>query len=161
MWRISNPILPARYAILISRLQSAPVYWRNELRVGPLVAHHQTVFVTAVHQQSSLSSRKLSTNINNNNIITTKPKRIIVHQPSSPLPVLRSPRITTTCRLLTRFTSVNSIINRNTVATIPSPGKFKKKKTNQQNPNSNWEFSKFKTEKRIFIFILFFFLYNR
>lgn len=30
-----------------SRLQSAIVCWRNELRLGPVVAHHQTVFVTA------------------------------------------------------------------------------------------------------------------
>lgn len=30
-----------------SRLQSATVCWRNELRLGPVVAHHQTVFVTA------------------------------------------------------------------------------------------------------------------
>ncbi|XP_034934095.1 serine/threonine-protein kinase Genghis Khan isoform X2 [Chelonus insularis] len=54
------------------------------------------------------------------NIITTKPQRIIVHQPSSPLPVMRSPRITT-CRLLTRFATVNSIINRNAVAIVSSP----------------------------------------
>lgn len=109
--------MPARYAILISRLQSAPVYWRNELRVGPLIAHHQTVFVTAV-QHAPMQQRKLSTNI-----ITTKPQRIIVHQPSSPLPVMRSPRITT-CRLLTRFSPVNSVINRNAVATESSSGKF-------------------------------------
>lgn len=107
----------ARYAILISRLQSAPVYWRNELRVGPLVAHHQTVFVTAVLLPTVSSSKTSS------NIVTTKPQCIIVHQPSSPLPVMRAPRITT-CRLLTRFASVNSIINRNAVAIVSSPGKF-------------------------------------
>ncbi|XP_033302317.1 serine/threonine-protein kinase Genghis Khan isoform X3 [Bombus vosnesenskii] len=100
------------YAILISRLQSASVYWRNELCLGPLVAHLQTVFVTAA--LSSKTSRKSP------NIVSTKPQRIIVHQPSSPLPVMRASRVTT-CRLLTRFVPVNTFISQNAVAIVSPP----------------------------------------
>lgn len=105
-----------------SRLQSASVYWRNELRVGPLVAHLQTIFVTAV-SSSNISSKSP-------NIVSTKPQRIIVHQPSSPLPVMRAPCITT-CRLLTRFVPVNTLIGQNAVAIVSPPGKWcgSKKKT--------------------------------
>ncbi|XP_018400468.1 PREDICTED: serine/threonine-protein kinase MRCK beta [Cyphomyrmex costatus] len=101
-----------RYAILISRLQSASVYWRNELRVGPLVAHLQTIFVTAVLSSDTTSKPP--------NIVSTKPQRIIVHQPSSPLPVMRAPRITT-CRLLTRFVPVNTFISQNAVTIVSPP----------------------------------------
>ncbi|XP_018311674.1 serine/threonine-protein kinase MRCK beta isoform X3 [Mycetomoellerius zeteki] len=101
-----------RYAILISRLQSASVYWRNELRVGPLVAHLQTIFVTAVSSSDTTSKPP--------NIVSTKPQRIIVHQPSSPLPVMRAPRITT-CRLLTRFVPVNTFISQNAVTIVSPP----------------------------------------
>ncbi|XP_018047278.1 PREDICTED: serine/threonine-protein kinase Genghis Khan isoform X2 [Atta colombica] len=52
------------------------------------------------------------------NIVSTKPQRIIVHQPSSPLPVMRAPRITT-CRLLTRFVPVNTFISQNAVTISP------------------------------------------
>lgn len=107
---------PVRYAILISRLQSASVYWRNELRVGPLVAHLQTIFVTAVSSSNDTTSKSP-------NIVSTKPQRIIVHQPSSPLPVMRAPRITT-CRLLTRFVPVNTFISQNAVAIVSPPGKW-------------------------------------
>lgn len=98
-----------------SRLQSASVYWRNELRVGPLVAHLQTIFVTAVSSSNTSSKSP--------NIVSTKPQRIIVHQPSSPLPVMRAPRITT-CRLLTRFVPVNTFISQNAVAIVSPPGKW-------------------------------------
>lgn len=98
-----------------SRLQSASVYWRNELRVGPLVAHLQTIFVTAVSSSDTTSKSP--------NIVSTKPQRIIVHQPSSPLPVMRAPRITT-CRLLTRFVPVNTFISQNAVAIVSPPGKW-------------------------------------
>ncbi|XP_019696393.1 serine/threonine-protein kinase Genghis Khan isoform X3 [Harpegnathos saltator] len=54
------------------------------------------------------------------NIVSTKPQRIIVHQPSSPLPVMRAPRITT-CRLLTRFVPVNTFISQNAVAIVSPP----------------------------------------
>lgn len=105
-----------------SRLQSASVYWRNELRVGPLVAHLQTIFVTAVSSSNTSSKSP--------NIVSTKPQRIIVHQPSSPLPVMRAPCITT-CRLLTRFVPVNTFIGQNAVAIVSPPGKWcgSKKKT--------------------------------
>lgn len=98
-----------------SRLQSASVYWRNELRVGPLVAHLQTIFVTAVSSSDTTSKSP--------NVVSTKPQRIIVHQPSSPLPVMRAPRITT-CRLLTRFVPVNTFISQNAVAIVSPPGKW-------------------------------------
>ncbi|XP_018367594.1 PREDICTED: serine/threonine-protein kinase MRCK alpha isoform X1 [Trachymyrmex cornetzi] len=54
------------------------------------------------------------------NIVSTKPQRIIVHQPSSPLPVMRAPRITT-CRLLTRFVPVNTFISQNAVTIVSPP----------------------------------------
>ncbi|XP_077254399.1 serine/threonine-protein kinase gek isoform X3 [Temnothorax americanus] len=54
------------------------------------------------------------------NVVSTKPQRIIVHQPSSPLPVMRAPRITT-CRLLTRFVPVNTFISQNAVAIVSPP----------------------------------------
>ncbi|CAD1468579.1 unnamed protein product [Heterotrigona itama] len=98
--------------IAAQKLQSASVYWRNELCLGPLVAHLQTVFVTAV--LSSKTSRQSP------NIVSTKPQRIIVHQPSSPLPVMRASRVTT-CRLLTRFVPVNTFISQNAVAIVSPP----------------------------------------
>ncbi|XP_071556555.1 serine/threonine-protein kinase Genghis Khan isoform X2 [Temnothorax nylanderi] len=54
------------------------------------------------------------------NVVSTKPQRIIVHQPSSPLPVMRAPRITT-CRLLTRFVPVNTFVSQNAVAIVSPP----------------------------------------
>ncbi|XP_033211751.1 serine/threonine-protein kinase Genghis Khan isoform X1 [Belonocnema kinseyi] len=63
---------------------------------------------------SSLLSTKSS------NIVTTKPQRIIVHQPSSPLPVMRAPHITK-CRLLTRFVPANSMVNRDAASIKSSP----------------------------------------
>ncbi|EGI68651.1 Serine/threonine-protein kinase MRCK beta [Acromyrmex echinatior] len=98
--------------IAAQKLQSASVYWRNELRVGPLVAHLQTIFVTAVSSSDTTSKPP--------NIVSTKPQRIIVHQPSSPLPVMRAPRITT-CRLLTRFVPVNTFISQNAVTIVSPP----------------------------------------
>lgn len=84
--------------------------------MGPLVAHLQTIFVTAVSSSDTTSKTP--------NIVSTKPQRIIVHQPSSPLPVMRAPRITT-CRLLTRFVPVNTFISQNAVAIVsPPPGKW-------------------------------------
>lgn len=111
--RFSSTVL----RILISRLQSASVYWRNELRVGPLIAHLQTIFVTAVSSPSDTSRKSTP------NIVSTKPQRIIVHQPSSPLPVMRAPRITN-CRLLTRFVPVNTFINQNATAIVSPPGNW-------------------------------------
>ncbi|KAK9299155.1 hypothetical protein QLX08_007770 [Tetragonisca angustula] len=63
---------------------------------------------------SSKTSRQSS------NIVSTKPQRIIVHQPSSPLPVMRASRVTT-CRLLTRFVPVNTFISQNAVAIVSPP----------------------------------------
>lgn len=83
--------------------------------MGPLVAHLQTIFVTAVSSSNTSSKSP--------NIVSTKPQRIIVHQPSSPLPVMRAPRITT-CRLLTRFVPVNTFISQNAVAIVSPPGKW-------------------------------------
>lgn len=83
--------------------------------MGPLVAHLQTIFVTAVSSSDTTSKSP--------NIVSTKPQRIIVHQPSSPLPVMRAPRITT-CRLLTRFVPVNTFISQNAVAIVSPPGKW-------------------------------------
>ncbi|XP_011311013.1 serine/threonine-protein kinase MRCK beta isoform X2 [Fopius arisanus] len=85
---------------------------RKEIQIKELQSRIDSSDGSVLHSPNQ--QRKLSPNI-----VTTKPQRIIVHQPSSPLPVMRSPRITT-CRLLTRFSPVNSIINRNAVATESS-----------------------------------------
>ncbi|XP_057341565.1 serine/threonine-protein kinase MRCK beta isoform X1 [Microplitis mediator] len=108
---------------------------RKEMQIKELQSRVETNDGSVLLSATTVSSSKLSSstsstctssstsnnnNINNNHIIRTKPQRIIVHQPSSPLPVIRTPRITT-CRLLTRFATVNSIINRNAVAIVSSP----------------------------------------
>ncbi|XP_020724043.2 serine/threonine-protein kinase MRCK alpha isoform X3 [Bombus affinis] len=84
---------------------------RKEMQIKELQARLDTGDGSAL---SSKTSRKSP------NIVSTKPQRIIVHQPSSPLPVMRASRVTT-CRLLTRFVPVNTFISQNAVAIVSPP----------------------------------------
>ncbi|XP_060817077.1 serine/threonine-protein kinase MRCK beta isoform X3 [Bombus pascuorum] len=84
---------------------------RKEMQIKELQARLDTGDGSAL---SSKTSRKSP------NIVSTKPHRIIVHQPSSPLPVMRASRVTT-CRLLTRFVPVNTFISQNAVAIVSPP----------------------------------------
>ncbi|KAG6804497.1 serine/threonine-protein kinase Genghis Khan isoform X1 [Apis mellifera caucasica] len=84
---------------------------RKEMQIKELQARLDTGDGSVL---SSKTSRKSP------NIVSTKSQRIIVHQPSSPLPVMRAPRVTT-CRLLTRFVPVNTFISQNAVDIISPP----------------------------------------
>ncbi|CAK9826126.1 Serine/threonine-protein kinase Genghis Khan [Anthophora retusa] len=84
---------------------------RKEMQIKDLQARLDT------GDGSVLSSK---TSSKSPNIVSTKPQRIIVHQSSSPLPVMRAPRVTT-CRLLTRFVPVNTFISQNAVAIVSPP----------------------------------------
>lgn len=75
-------VLP--YSDVFSRLQSTSLYRRNELRMGPLVAHHQTVFVTVGRR----ATRRSTTTTARTNIVAEQQSSIAVSS-SVRLPMLQ------------------------------------------------------------------------
>lgn len=108
----------------ISRLPSASVYWRNELRLGPLVAHHQTVFVTAGQLQRLRPRRLVAAPLV---AATAEPRRVLVVQGRAPT-VMRLRPVATAAAY--SAASLALTCTGDGAGRVTSPGKFNRDRSN-------------------------------